>query len=110
MANQRTLVRVQRTVDNVVYYGWGIFPAAGGDPTSEAWTTDPDANPGGYTAWYMNESAYGTTKSAGKGRWAECFTCRYEFPISELTLIKGKFYCSKNKCDTDFVPFVNGGA
>ena len=58
--------------------------------------------PTGYEAWYMNCSLVGTKPGDKKGRWGVCYTCLEEFPQSELTKIKGHWYCEKNGCKEDF--------
>ena len=59
--------------------------------------------PEGYEPWMMNMSVVGTTKSGDRwGRWGECYTCLEEFPLTEMTKIKGHWYCSKNGCKEDF--------
>jgi len=92
---QRRLVQVTRQNEGVLEYGWRPETDTIGDPSVENWTTSATA-PSGYVAWLMNESLYGTNKSAGVGRWALCPTCQEEFPISEMVLVKGRFYCTKN--------------
>lgn len=41
-------------------------------------------------------------KGATFTKWGTCATCLFEFPLSELSEINGKLYCSRNGCDSDF--------
>ena len=92
---QRTLEQNTRVVDGVVEYGWRPATDTEGDPSVELWTTSAIA-PAGYKAWVLNESKYGTTRSAGSGRWAVCPKCLQEFPIGEMELVNGRYYCTRN--------------
>ena len=59
--------------------------------------------PEGYEPWMMYMSVVGQTKSGDRqGRWGVCYTCLEEFPLTQMTKIKGHWYCSKNGCKEDF--------
>ena len=67
------------------------------------WLPYGTEGPEGYEPWMMYMSVVGQTKSGDKrGRWGQCYTCLEEFPLTEMTKIKGHWYCSKNKCKEDF--------
>lgn len=95
---QRKLVQVvRRDAIGITAYAWRPDTDTEGDPTSVTWTADPYAPPG-YKAWEMNESSYGTKRSAGSGRWAVCPICQEEFPCSEMAFLNGRYYDYKNGC------------
>jgi len=94
MAQQRVYSQITRTTAGVTEYGWRPNTDTGWEPTAVVWTANQVA-PAGYVAWNVNESAFGTSKSAGFGRWAVCPTCLEEFPIAEMIKVRGKYYCTK---------------
>lgn len=99
MAQQRTLTQATRVVaaaggGTETQYGWRPDTDTGWDPTAVIWTNTQSV-PTGYVAWLVYESAFGTKKSAGFGRWAVCPTCLEEFPIAEMVKVRGKYYCTK---------------
>lgn len=53
----------------------------------------------------MRMVLYAPTKNTPLGtKWGVCCKCRMSFPLNELTNIKGKLYCSKNRCIEDTMP------
>lgn len=98
----RELVQVTRTVDGVVQYG---FKTAGvRDPLEFdlTWQATATPVPAGYEPYMMYQSFRGTRGGVGKGRWGTCTTCLEDFPLAEMVTIKGRPYCTKNKCNEDF--------
>jgi hypothetical protein len=91
---QRSLQQNTRVSNGTLEYGWRPATDTTGDPSVELWTTTT-AIPVGYVAWTINQSAFGTTRSSGFGRWAICPTCLEEFPIQEMVNVRGKYYCTK---------------
>lgn len=89
-------MQVTRRNEGVTEYAWRPAGDGTGDPTATLWTTTETPIPTGYKAWMMNLSAYGTSRGAGAGRWAVCPICQQEFPISEMVLVKGRYYCTLN--------------
>jgi len=97
---QRRLEQVTRitrliTGDSLTEYAWRPASETEGDPVVIVWTPTEIA-PTDFVPWTMNSSFYGTNKAAGVGRWAVCPTCQEEFPISEMVLVSGRYYCTKN--------------
>jgi len=92
---QRQLGQVTRINNGVLEYAWRPTADTLGDPTSVVWTTVATA-PADYVAWNINQSFYGTRRSAGAGQWAVCPICQEEFPIVEMVRVRGRFYCTKN--------------
>lgn len=72
------------------------------DTDDVLWLPAGTVGPTGYERWYMYTSIVGTKSGTSKGRWGVCWTCLEEFPLSELTKIKGHYYCTKNRCKEDF--------
>lgn len=100
---RRAWKQVQRTQDGVTQYG---FKTAGVvDPLEYdlRWEAAATPVPDGFEPYMMYESYTGTRGAVGKGRWSQCYTCLEDFPISELTEYKGHLYCTKNKCNEDFL-------
>ncbi len=69
-------------------------------PSEVVWLETEGTPPAGYVAWMMVESTMGGIK-AGKGKGAICVSCESQFPISEMTKIRGKWYCNRNGCAED---------
>lgn len=89
------------TPTNPVQLADGVWEVDVSD--SVLWLPYGTSAPVGYEPWMMNMSVVGTTKSGDRwGRWGECYTCLEEFPLTEMTKIKGHWYCSKNGCKEDF--------
>lgn len=111
--NLQTLVPVKRIascIDGVETYEYAYIPyTAPTDsyvpleeplPDDVIWLATENTPPAGYIAWTMIESAMGGIK-AGKGKGAICVSCESQFPISEMTKIRGKWYCNRNGCAED---------
>ncbi len=99
----RELVQVTREVDGAVQYA---FKTAGViDPLEFdlVWQVATTPTPAGYEPYMMYRSNRGTRGAVGKGRWGTCTTCTEDFPLNEMVTINGKTYCTKNKCNEDFV-------
>ena len=54
--------------------------------------------PTGFTEYRMERSVRGTRFGLGKGRWGVCHTCLEEFPTSQMSKVRGRWYCHKNGC------------
>ena len=72
----------------------GVQSLSEGDDV--VWLPEGSNPPSGYEAWMMNHSLVGTTSGDKKGRWAVCYECQCEFPISKMRKIKGKWYCEED--------------
>lgn len=92
---QRRLEQVTRNNNGVQEWGWRPATDSEGDPSLVLWTTSA-LPPVDYVAWVMNVSFYGTTRGEGSGRWAVCPTCQEEFPINEMVMVNGRYYCTRN--------------
>lgn len=73
------------------------------DPLEEEllWLPDPEETasiPAGYEAYYMTMHEYGTTEKTGQGPWGTCYICRYDYPVSQMLLKNGRYYCYAQKC------------
>lgn len=75
------------------------------DPLAEelVWTTNPDDPPLGYEAYYMSVASSGTRGSVGTGPWAQCYVCRYDYPVSQMVKRNGRYYCKPQKCYEDLL-------
>lgn len=73
------------------------------DPLYEdiLWLEDGVDPPSGYEAYEMMVGVEGTRGSVGQGRWATCYICRYDYPISEMVKHRGRYYCKPQKCFED---------
>jgi hypothetical protein len=101
---QRVLVQVTNVnYAGVTMYAWKLPGAIDPLPAEIVWTADPAEQPSGYEAYRMYESFEGTRGSAGKGRWAQCYVCRGDYPIQEMVLANGHYYCTANKCNEDLL-------
>lgn len=105
---KRVSVQVQKIVSGATLYAWklpGLTDPSEGSLSGVqkvVWTSSGDPDPVGYERWMMNTSLVGTKAGVGKGQWGVCATCQEEFPLTELTKIRGRWYCEKNRCKEDF--------
>jgi hypothetical protein len=73
-------------------------PFASRDPALAdiVWVPDGDPDPGGLIRYEITEALVGTSGQAGQGQWGVCYTCREEYPLAEMALINGRYYCFEN--------------
>jgi hypothetical protein len=91
-------VQISRAHEGPLHYAY-VLTTLDHDPTPEeiVWkltANDPDPGYKNLTVFVPNA---GTNRVADSS-WAICPLCAMSFPKSEMSRVKGLYYCNRNKC------------
>jgi hypothetical protein len=96
-----TTEQIHRVVDGVTYYAYQPEGTLGDClPENIVWQLTAADPPLGYETMTMTIPNAGQSRR-NAGMWAICYICCMEFPQSEMTKYRGKWYCEKNGCATE---------
>jgi len=87
-----------RNIDGTIFFGY-VSATLDHDPLPEeiTWLLTANTPPTGQVNLMHYVPNAGTSKNA-VGGWAVCPICALSFPKSEMTRVKGQWYCNQNKC------------
>lgn len=96
-------VGVSKVVGDLTLYAYRVVDIQ--NPTEEdlLWLQEGDAIPEGFEEYTMQVNSAGTDGSVGKGPYATCYVCRYDYPITSMIKKGNRYYCIPQRCYEDLV-------
>lgn len=103
-AGDLVLQQVSRLEDDgSTTYAWKVEGSVNPMAEELIWQAEGSSDPVGYEPYYMAVATSGTRGKVGTGQWAQCYICRYDYPISQMKKHHGRYYCIPQKCYEDIL-------